>query len=303
MSRKRIICILICLLLFVGMLYFISTRNKSSSTATGSEVSTATTQMQQADEGKGVAEPATEAKNLIAEEQTQNSIQKASTQTSQNQEEAVKEETTNNEAVTSAQEVSKEEAPAVEEAPKTEQNPPAVTEEKAPVANESEAVGEEKEAAQKEQANEAAKDVTDEKTANQEVAKEQTSQKELSEKAKEIELEIKDILRLNKIEFETASAVITPKGEVIIVKIAEVLKKYPNIKVEIAGHTDKAGNKKFNQKLSQDRANSVKEALIKLDIDSSRLVAKGYGDSKPLVKRNEEDIQQNRRVEFHIIEE
>ena len=294
MSRKKIICILICLLLFLGMLYFISSRTKSvatgdsnkiSSTLNSGEVSHTQNLVTNSHEEAKEEAPNKSASLDTAAKEEAKSVEEESTQT---EEKAVN----TDEKSKAVEEPVKQEEAATEEPVKQEE---AVKE---PV-KEEESVKEEP--------------VKEETTTKEESPKEETPavqteekapQPEISQKSKEIELEIKDILRLNKIEFETASAVITPNGEAIIVKIAEVLKKYPNIKVEIAGHTDSAGNKEFNQKLSQQRADSVKEELIKQNIDSSRLTAKGYGDSKPLVtKGDSQDIQENRRVEFHIIAE
>ena len=86
------------------------------------------------------------------------------------------------------------------------------------------------------------------------------------------------------------------------------MNKYPNVKVEISGHTDNKGDKLYNQKLSEDRAKVVVARLTEKGISSSRMKAKGYGETKP-VKANTlpdgsddaDGRQQNRRVEFKII--
>ena len=74
--------------------------------------------------------------------------------------------------------------------------------------------------------------------------------------------------------------------------------------VEIAGHTDNVGNKDANQKLSEDRANSVRNYLIKKGITTERILAKGYGDTQP-VADNSTDAgkQKNRRTEVRTIKE
>jgi outer membrane protein OmpA-like peptidoglycan-associated protein len=75
----------------------------------------------------------------------------------------------------------------------------------------------------------------------------------------------------------------------------------PSLKVEISGHTDNIGSETTNQKLSEDRANSVVSYLSKKGVTSSRLAGKGYGSSKPVASNNSEDgRQQNRRTEFEI---
>ena len=77
-----------------------------------------------------------------------------------------------------------------------------------------------------------------------------------------------------------------------------------NIKVEIAGHTDSRGDKNLNKQISQDRANSVKIALIDLGVDENRLIAVGYGEDFPIAKDDENGLSEiNRRVDFNIMGE
>ena len=68
----------------------------------------------------------------------------------------------------------------------------------------------------------------------------------------------------------------------ILDQVSGVLKSYPGIKVNIEGHTDSVGPADYNLRLSDARANSVREALIERGVDSSRLEAIGYGESKPI---------------------
>ena len=112
------------------------------------------------------------------------------------------------------------------------------------------------------------------------------------------------ILRGKRIEFLYASDEPTAKSKKILDQIAETLKKYPKVRIEIAGYTDSDGAAKRNLILSQRRARSVKNYLVKKGIEPSRLVAKGYGESHPLFKNDTPaHKQRNRRVEFHIIKE
>ena len=86
--------------------------------------------------------------------------------------------------------------------------------------------------------------------------------------------------------------------------MAHILKQYPNIKIEIAGHTDSDGSESFNQKLSQSRVETVKGRLISRGVNANRLTAKGYGETKPLVPNTtDENKQKNRRVEIIILGE
>jgi outer membrane protein OmpA-like peptidoglycan-associated protein len=83
-----------------------------------------------------------------------------------------------------------------------------------------------------------------------------------------------------------------------------VLKGHPEItRIEIQGHTDDRGPVKFNEKLSQDRANSVMKALVRRRVEQARLTAKGYGPNVPIADNaTDEGRQKNRRVQFNILE-
>ncbi|TAH23801.1 MAG: OmpA family protein [Cytophagales bacterium] len=82
------------------------------------------------------------------------------------------------------------------------------------------------------------------------------------------------------------------------------LKNKPNMKIEIAGHTDDKGTHEYNMRLSQRRADSVIEWLINHGISTTRLLAKGYGETAPVASNDtEEGCSKNRRTEVRIIEE
>ncbi len=124
------------------------------------------------------------------------------------------------------------------------------------------------------------------------------------QEAEEAKKNIIKLLKIENIEFDVAKDTLTPKGRATVNKLAGILKTYPHIRVEIAGHTDSDGDDAFNLKLSQDRVNSVKQALIEQGIKAFRLNAVGYGETKPLVPNTTEaNKQKNRRVEINIIGE
>ncbi len=110
-------------------------------------------------------------------------------------------------------------------------------------------------------------------------------------------------ITLRGINFETARAVILPESYPILDEAAKILTENPDIKIEIGGHTDNRGSDVYNQKLSQERAESVRLYLIeKHAIEGSRLFAKGYGESQPVAPNDtEENMAKNRRVEFTIL--
>jgi outer membrane protein OmpA-like peptidoglycan-associated protein len=82
----------------------------------------------------------------------------------------------------------------------------------------------------------------------------------------------------------------------------------PDLKIEIAAHTDNKGNADYNLKLSQERAKSVADFLIIKGINANRLVAKGYGMTQPIAYNNNPDgsdnaegRQKNRRIIFKVL--
>jgi outer membrane protein OmpA-like peptidoglycan-associated protein len=103
--------------------------------------------------------------------------------------------------------------------------------------------------------------------------------------------------------FDTNKATIKKVSFALLDEVAQALKDNPKIKVEVQGHTDSQGNDKFNLKLSQNRANSVRTYLIKAGVAAGRMTAKGYGENVMIAdNRTAEGRAQNRRVEFVITE-
>lgn len=103
--------------------------------------------------------------------------------------------------------------------------------------------------------------------------------------------------------FEFNKATIKSVSFSLLDEVAQALSDNPTIKVEIQGHTDSVGNDKFNLKLSQKRAESVKAYLVKRGIDAGRMDPKGYGENVPIAdNRTADGRSQNRRVEFVITE-
>ena len=103
------------------------------------------------------------------------------------------------------------------------------------------------------------------------------------------------------VEFETNSAKIKPVSYPVLDNAIKTLKNWGDSKVEVAGHTDKRDTSKadYNQKLSEKRAKSVSDYLIKHGIDANRLTAKGYGFDNPVAENDpKEGNKANRRVEL-----
>ncbi|MBM4172105.1 MAG: OmpA family protein, partial [Ignavibacteria bacterium] len=102
--------------------------------------------------------------------------------------------------------------------------------------------------------------------------------------------------------FDVNKATIKPQSMGTINEIVKALKQDSKIKLSIEGHTDSDGDDKLNQKLSEQRAESVKKALIDQGIDAVRLQTKGLGESKPIDNNTTpEGKANNRRVEFVLV--
>lgn len=101
--------------------------------------------------------------------------------------------------------------------------------------------------------------------------------------------------------FLTNRATIKPASFALLNEVAQALRDNPKITVEIQGYTDSQGNDRVNLRLSQKRADAVRVYLIKKQIGSNRLVAKGFGEKSPIAdNRTAVGRGQNRRVEFVI---
>lgn len=107
-----------------------------------------------------------------------------------------------------------------------------------------------------------------------------------------------------KIHFETNRAKIKPKSFPVLDQVAATLQQYPEItKMEIQGHTDSRGTEAYNLRLSQRRAQAVVDYLRDKRISTDRLVARGYGEERPIAPNDtEEGRALNRRVEMIILE-
>ncbi len=103
--------------------------------------------------------------------------------------------------------------------------------------------------------------------------------------------------------FDFNSAVIKPESYPVLDDAARVLKARPKMRVEISGHTDSIGSDSYNQKLSFQRANSVKQYFVTYhNIDPSRLNAVGYGERQPIAdNRTKSGRDLNRRIEFKVL--
>jgi len=104
------------------------------------------------------------------------------------------------------------------------------------------------------------------------------------------------------IQFDTNKSDIKPMYDAELKAVADFLKEFPKAKGEISGHTDNVGGKAINEKLSQRRAESVKDYIVeKFGIAAGRITAKGYGYAKPLAdNKTKEGKAKNRRIEANF---
>ena len=117
------------------------------------------------------------------------------------------------------------------------------------------------------------------------------------------QLASKGVVDLYGIYFDTDKTDLKPDSTPTLDEVANLLKIDRSLKLEISGHTDNTGDKAHNQKLSEGRASAVVKLLVtKYGIAASRLVAKGYGDTKPVAPNTTDDGRaKNRRVELKRI--
>jgi outer membrane protein OmpA-like peptidoglycan-associated protein len=109
------------------------------------------------------------------------------------------------------------------------------------------------------------------------------------------------ILFKEKVLFGYDRSDLNASAETNLVKLVNVLQKYPDTNIEIIGHTDSKGSDEYNQSLSERRSGSVATYLRGQGVSSSRLTTRGMGESDPVASNDTEDGRtQNRRVEFVI---
>jgi outer membrane protein OmpA-like peptidoglycan-associated protein len=115
-----------------------------------------------------------------------------------------------------------------------------------------------------------------------------------------LRMEVGKALILEGITFKTGSAEISPTSGDILTKALNTLLDNPEIEVEIRGHTDNVGKASYNLKLSQQRADAVRNYIIRHGIEPRRLTAKSFGWTMPVASNSTpEGRQQNRRIEFY----
>ena len=107
---------------------------------------------------------------------------------------------------------------------------------------------------------------------------------------------------LDGVQFEFNSSKLTGDAKVVLQEVIEAMKKNPNVRLEIHGHSDNVGDPAYNITLSQERAQSVKDYMVQNGISANRLTTKGFGMNKPIASNSTpEGRALNRRIEFVIV--
>jgi len=119
------------------------------------------------------------------------------------------------------------------------------------------------------------------------------------------EVTVEVIAQLNEfsktILFDLGKSTIRKESYAVLQSIVDVMKEYPTAKFEIEGHTDSTGSDAINNRLSKERAAAVKDYLITIGMDASRLSSEGYGSARPIAtNKTAAGRQENRRVEISL---
>ena len=102
--------------------------------------------------------------------------------------------------------------------------------------------------------------------------------------------------------FKRGTPILLPGSYSELNNLVNILKTNRSMIIKVSGHTDNTGNTELNHKLSEDRASSVMNYLVKKGIEQNRISAIGFGGSKPIADNSKEETRKlNRRVEFKII--
>ncbi|MDE1160557.1 MAG: OmpA family protein [Acidobacteriaceae bacterium] len=109
------------------------------------------------------------------------------------------------------------------------------------------------------------------------------------------------IVNMNDVLFDTAKYTLKPATQVSLAKVATILQLYPDLKVHVEGYTDSVGGDDYNQKLSENRANAVKDFLTQNGVPADNVTSQGYGKTHPVADNGtKEGRAQNRRVNLVV---
>jgi outer membrane protein OmpA-like peptidoglycan-associated protein len=109
------------------------------------------------------------------------------------------------------------------------------------------------------------------------------------------------IVNMSDVLFDTARYTLKPGAREKLARISGIILAHPGLKIEVEGHTDNVGGMEYNQRLSEQRAESVRSFLVSNGVDSNAVTSRGFGLSKPVADNsNAAGRQANRRVELVV---
>jgi len=123
-----------------------------------------------------------------------------------------------------------------------------------------------------------------------------------AEAVKNCQADVDAVIKGKTIEFASGTSTLTGDGHALVDALAQKLGPCQGTSVEVQGHTDATGSVAGNQRLSEARANAVTAALVEKGVPATRLVPKGFGSSKPIVRGvSPEANAKNRRIDFAVM--
>lgn len=109
------------------------------------------------------------------------------------------------------------------------------------------------------------------------------------------------IVNMSDVLFDTAKYTLRPVAREKLARVAGIIISHPGLRIDVEGHTDNRGGEEYNQRLSEQRANSVREYMISQGVSSANVTAKGLGETMPVAENTTAaGMQQNRRVELVV---
>ena len=109
------------------------------------------------------------------------------------------------------------------------------------------------------------------------------------------------IVNMSDVLFDFNKYTLKPEAREKLAKVSGILAAYPNLKLQVEGYTDNIGSDEYNQKLSEERADSVRDYLVKENVPDSNVTAQGYGKTHPVADNSTNSGRaQNRRVELVV---
>ena len=109
------------------------------------------------------------------------------------------------------------------------------------------------------------------------------------------------IVNMSDVLFDTGKYTLKPDTKISLAKVAGILQAYPGLKLQVEGYTDSVGSDEYNQKLSENRADAVRDFLITQGVQTENITATGYGKAKPVADNStSQGRAQNRRVQLVV---